>query len=163
MTDELTLFDKDDDDFASEWALFQAQFNLPLNKTSLLALVSDIVKNKSFMQRQKFHRLLKSHLDTLDTEYGLDQILSSKDELLQANTLSIFFDSTKMLIERAELDLETLIESNKSDSEVFRTIIDRGHFVLDQVIRFQHILWRPNRGKDWSLPPTSLEVSKQEH
>eukprot|EP00804_Cyclotella_cryptica_P030618 CCRYP_015660-RB/>CCRYP_015660-RB protein AED:0.34 eAED:0.34 QI:350/1/1/1/0.8/0.66/6/1929/1583 len=163
MTDELELFQTGADiGFQHDvpWMLFQTQFSLPLNKTSLLALVADMVKSKarvSFWARRVFS-LLKSHLKAIDVKYGLDQLMSSNDELLRTNVLKILFAGTKMLIESAELDLEALVESGKNDSEKLRRVVGDGISALNIVIRFQHVLWCPIIGTDCSLPPASLET-----
>ena len=163
MTDELELFQKGADvgfNHDAPWILFQTQFSLPLNKTSLLALVADMVKSKArvnFWARRVFS-ILKSHLKAIDVKYGLDQLMSSNDELLRTNVLKILFAGTRMLIESAELDLEALIESGKNDSDKLRRVVGDGISSLNIVIRFQHVLWCPIIGTDWSLPPTSLEV-----
>ena len=162
LSDEFGLLEKasDGEKLSTEWALFQTQFNLPLNKTSMLALVIDIMKDKTAVQRRlKFQTMLESHLDTLDTKHGLDQLMSSNDELLRENTIKILFAMTKMMLANAELELESLLESNKGDPDVLRKVAGDGLSALNNVIRFQHILWRPNKGEDWSLPTVSLEVS----
>ena len=145
---------------ADEWMHFQTQFNLQMNKTSLLALVTDIAKQKSVGLRRQLQQLLKLHLDALDSKHGLDQIVSSNNPTLRTNALKILLCNAKMLIENAELDLESLIQSNKSDLDGFRKVVGDGISVLNTVIRFAHVLWRPNRGSDWSLPFKSLEVSR---
>lgn len=158
-SDELGLIENENSESSNDaWALFQSQFNLPLNKTSLLSLVVDIMKNKTTTQRQKLREMLKLHLRSLDSKHGLDQIMSSTDKLIKANTMKILFASLKMLLERAEINLESLIESNKSDSDGLHQVVDDALLALSTVIRFQHILWRPNRGSDWSLPKTTREV-----
>lgn len=158
-SDELGLIENENSESSNDaWALFQSQFNLPLNKTSLLSLVVDIMKKKATTQRQKLREMLKLHLSSLDSKHGLDQIMSSTDKLIKANTMKILFASLKMLLERAEINLESLIESNKSDSDGLHQVVDDALLALSTVIRFQHILWRPNRGSDWSLPKTTLEV-----
>ena len=158
-SDELELFKRRADEApTTEWTLFQTQFNLPLNKTSLLALIVDIVKTKTFSQREKLCDLLKTHLDTLDNKHGLDQIMSANEELLREHAMRILFAAEKYRLERTEIDLESIIESNKKDSESLRKVVSNGLSTLNTVIRFQHVLWRPNRGFDWSLPTASLET-----
>jgi hypothetical protein len=158
-SDELGLVDSDVSKDSSKWELFRTQFNLGLNKTSFLALVVDSVKTKTIAQRHKLEEMLKLHLGTLDRKYGLDQIVSSTDKRLKADALKILFASLNMMIESAEVDLESLTESNKSDPEGLQKVVDRAIAVLNTIIRFQHVFWRPNRGTDSSLPPASLEVS----
>lgn len=158
-SDELGLVDSDVSKDSSKWELFRTQFNLGLNKTSFLALVVDSVKTKTIAQSHKLEEMLKLHLGTLDKKYGLDQIVSSTDKRLKADALKILFASLNMMIESAEVDLESLTESNKSDPEGLEKVVHRAIAVLNTIIRFQHVFWRPNRGTDSSLPPASLEVS----
>lgn len=159
-SDELELLKRrtDDDTPSTEWTLFQTQFNLPLNKTSLLALVVDIVKHKTFSQREKLRGMLKIHLDALDNKHGLDQIMSANEETLREHAMKILFACYRSRLESAEIDLESMIESNKNDSDSLRKVIGDGLSALNTIIRFQHVLWRPNRGSDWSLPAASLET-----
>lgn len=144
---------------ADDWTHFQTQFNLSMNKTALLALVTDITKNKPNCIRRQLQQLLKLHLDALDAKHGLDQIVSSNNPTLRDNALKILLCNAKMLMENAELDLESLNQSNKSDLIQLRNVVGDGISVLNTIIRFAHVLWRPNRGLDWSLPIKSLEVS----
>ena len=167
FSNELVSFDEDnkitsDDGIGtdSEWITFKRNLTSPVSKTSILAYVADLVKNVT-KERYWFHRvfrIFRSHLKVIDSEQGLDEVVSSPNELLRSNTLKILFAATKMMVDCARVTMASLSETDKNEAETIHGVMTDAVYTLKIIMRFQHIMWNPKLS-DWSLPPKSIDVS----
>ena len=163
MSNELDLFgtSKQDTSIARDhqWETFSNSFKAPINKSSLLASIADLVtENASYHMRGIFRKYLNVIDSGHGRKQGLDDALSSPNELDRANTLKIFLAALKLMVHCARVDLTTLDEPGTDRVKSIDKSVADSIFALMMMLRFQHILWTPCHS-DWSLPQSSTDVS----
>lgn len=170
LSNEIDLFNNDNSNRDASividdlrWAAFSKQFNAPVNKSSMLACIADIVKDngKDQSRSNRVLRMFRKHLMQIDSNQGrnkgLDDALASSNELNRDHILRILLTALKLMVDCAKADLAILSdEPSKEDIKIIEKAVSDSVYTLEMMLRFQ--LWNPSYS-DWSLPQTSMDVS----
>jgi len=168
LSDELDLFGNDDTngDVSNagdrRWMSFSNYYNAPINKSSLLSSIADLVTEnaKDHSRSHRVLRIFRKHLSGIDSNHGrnqgLDEALTNLKAVDRVHTLKILLASLKLMIGCARMDLTVLGDGKGEDNIVEKAVTD-SIYTLMMMLRFQHILWNP-RHSDWSLPESSLDM-----
>lgn len=140
------------------WAAFKKHFASPLSKTSMVAIIADVVKDSPpGMSSRRILGIFKSHLKLIDHNDGLDDILSGANGLFRTNLLDILLATTKLTTRCDALEMKKLYQPGVNEAKVAKTIVADVVQTLTTLTRFQHIMWNPN-SFDWSLKGVSVET-----
>lgn len=140
------------------WIAFRKQFASPLGKTSMIAIIADVMKDKPpGLSSRRILGIFSSHLKFIDYNDGLDDLLSGPNCLIRASLLKILIAAAKLMIRCDVLEMEKLNEPGINEVEVAKSIATDVSQTLTTLTRFQHVMWNPN-SLDWSLKGVSIEM-----
>lgn len=166
QSNQLNLFDEkqssNEEGLGDEdnWTAFKKHFASPLSKTSMVAIIADVVKDSlpaPGMSSRRILGIFKSHLKLIDHNDGLDDILSGPNGQLRTNLLDILLATTKLTTRCDALEMKKLYQPGVNEAKVAKTIVADVVQTLTTLTRFQHIMWNPN-SFDWSLKGVSVET-----
>ncbi len=163
-SDQLNMFDEElnsnEEGLGDEhnWTAFKKRFASPLSKTSMVAIIADAVKDSpTGMSSRRILGIFKSHLELIDHNDGLDDILSGPNGLLRTNLLDILLAAAKLTTRCDALEMKKLYQPGVNEAKVAETVVADVVQTLTTLTRFQHIMWNPN-SFDWSLKGLSVET-----
>jgi len=158
MFDEEEITNEEGRGEEHNWIAFKKQFASPLGKTSMVAIIADVVKDRPIgLSSRRILDILRSHLKAIDYNDGLDDLLSSPNSLLRANLLKILLSAAKLMIQCDTQEMKKLNEPGVNDAEVAKSVVADVLQTLTTLTRFQHVMWIPN-SLDWSLEGVSIET-----
>ncbi|KAL9188503.1 hypothetical protein ACHAXT_006881 [Thalassiosira profunda] len=154
LSNEADLFEQEDTEstpgiaYDPLWVAFAKYYNAPLNKSFLLASISDVIteNEKGFSQPQVLLEIFREHVFPLiDGNEGkkMDEYLSSANAVQMAQAMKILLASMKLLVDKG----------SKADEDV---VADTA-YALKIMTRFQQSLWKP-QASDCSLPQASIDM-----
>jgi hypothetical protein len=163
-SNQLDMFDKEEspnlEGLGDEhnWIAFKKQFASPLGKTSMVAIIADVVKDRPIgLSSRRILGIFRSHLKSIDYNDGLDDLLSSPNVPLRANLLKILLAAAKLMIRCDALEIKKLNEPGVNEADVVKSVVADVLQTLTTLTRFQHVMWNPN-SFDWSLTGVSVET-----
>ena len=151
QSNQLEMFDEEDKPNEEgqgdehNWIAFRKQFASPLGKTSMVAIIADVIKESPpGLSSRRILGIFSSYLKTIDHNDGLDDILSGPDSLLRANLLKILLASAKLTMRCDALEIKKLYQPGVNEAEVAKSVVADVVQTLTTLTRFQHVMWNPN-------------------
>ena len=165
QSNELIMLDKgqqrQQDCTAEEhkWIAFKKQFASPLSKTSIVAIIADVVSNRPpGLSIRRILGIMRSHLKLIDHNDGLDVLLSNSDGMPQANLKKILLSAAKLVIKCDTLEVKQLNEPGVNEMDITKSVVTDVVQTITTLLRFHELMWSRPDSCNGSINSESMEM-----